>query len=537
MQNRWEYDLLNEWNGKLNINDEQGYILAPLLGAGKKEDNKFTGVMMGDLKLASGSVTNTGLYGFKEGSRRFSFNDKGEAYIGTGDYYIDFDGENLTIKAKNFDLNANNGALVISNEEGIKLGNKISINPDGTAKIGNWQIIENAINSTVYNSDGKECTVSLVNTSSYYHNGGTSGRASDVFVIYDASNTSNPYPFSLWKDGTLNCTKANITGTITATSGSVGGWKIEGGRIYNTNPTTGYTFSLWNPAVAGGTIISCNNDSDYPFYVNRNGFLKATNAEITGTITAKSGSIGKWQINSNSLSNEQTDFGVLLACPTSYGGPGSAGKHDVFVIHDKKNNSYPFVVTSDGGLKATKATITGTITATSGSFGVWVIGKSSYGGEDAMIADDGYNYTAISPKGVYYVNKDGGGDMFRTWGQILVSASDKKLKNSIEYIVSNNNLEAFFNSLKPCTYYYKNGYALGDTSKLHIGFIAQDIQESVNNFDIQKFSGLSEKFREDYFGLNYQEFIALNTWQIQKLKTRVTELENEIKEIKQRYEI
>ena len=81
MQNRWEYDLLNEWNGKLNINDEQGYILAPLLGAGKKEDNKFTGVMMGDLKLASGSVTNTGLYGFKEGSRRFSFNDKATCII------------------------------------------------------------------------------------------------------------------------------------------------------------------------------------------------------------------------------------------------------------------------------------------------------------------------------------------------------------------------------------------------------------------------------------------------------------------------
>lgn len=32
--------------------------------------------------------------------------------------------------------------------------------------------------------------------------------------------------------------------------------------------------------------------------------------------------------------------------------------------------------------------------------------------------------------------------------------------------------------------------------------------------------------------LRRDEFVALNTWQIQKLKTRVTELENEIKEIK-----
>ena len=82
-------------------------LIAKLNAAGKKEDNEFTGFMMGDLKLASGSVTNTGLYGFKEGSRRFSFNDKGEAYIGTGDNYIEFDNTNLIINVQNFDLNAN----------------------------------------------------------------------------------------------------------------------------------------------------------------------------------------------------------------------------------------------------------------------------------------------------------------------------------------------------------------------------------------------------------------------------------------------
>jgi hypothetical protein len=32
----------------------------------------------------------------------------------------------------------------------------------------------------------------------------------------------------------------------------------------------------------------------------------------------------------------------------------------------------------------------------------------------------------------------------------------------------------------------------------------------------------------DYFSLNYIEFIPINTWQIQKLKNRVTELEKEV---------
>ena len=38
---------------------------------------------------------------------------------------------------------------------------------------------------------------------------------------------------------------------------------------------------------------------------------------------------------------------------------------------------------------------------------------------------------------------------------------------------------------------------------------------------------------EGQWYLRRDEFIALNTWQIQKLKARVTELENEIKELKQ----
>ena len=77
---------------------------------------------------------------------------------------------------------------------------------------------------------------------------------------------------------------------------------------------------------------------------------------------------------------------------------------------------------------------------------------------------------------------------------------------------------------------------------MHSGFISQQVEESLTKAAIstQDFAGfvkINTNLTNEIYALRYEEFIALNTWQIQKLKTRVAELENEIKEIKQRYEI
>ena len=74
----------------------------------------------------------------------------------------------------------------------------------------------------------------------------------------------------------------------------------------------------------------------------------------------------------------------------------------------------------------------------------------------------------------------------------------------------------------------------GSSNETHLGFIAQEVEEAAITNDCYSSAIV---WKDDYYKLNKPEFIALNTWQIQKLKTRVTELENEIKEIKQRYEI
>lgn len=524
IQNRWEYDLLNEWNGKLNINDQQGYMLAPLLGAGKKEDNGFTGVIMGDLKLAKGSVTNTGLYGFKEGSRRFSFNDKGEAYIGTGDYCIDFDGKDLTIKAKNFYLNANNGKLVINNREGIKLGNKISINPDGKAKIGGYTIDENRL----------YCSGAGINNNGY-------GAAFWAGRNDTEDYSGNQAAFRVYHDGKLYASEANITGIINAKSGgSIAGWAIESNQITNVLLVNGVNrrVALCSDANSPAFGVTGGNWEDANFKVNWDGSLYASEANITGIINAKKGgSIAGWQLSENAIystwvgmSNNTSNFAFWAGNPEGWSSSVQA----------------PFRVGHDGGLVATKAIITGTLSAGSilgSGFKIVNNGGAANGpGLEIGSHSAGQSWVALEKE---YLNAGYRGDTAESarWYAVVFAAnewdngSDKRLKNSINDF--NEKYENFFNNLHPVTFKYNNGRS----GRTHSGFIAQEVVASLEE------SGLStmdfaapcllnyNTDHEGYWWLRRDQFVALNTWQIQKLKTRVTELENEIKEIKQRYEI
>ena len=109
--------------------------------------------------------------------------------------------------------------------------------------------------------------------------------------------------------------------------------------------------------------------------------------------------------------------------------------------------------------------------------------------------------------------------------------SDSRLKQNIKNI--NNSYESFFDALNPVVFNYKQ-----NPNKETIGFVAQEV---LNNLDKNKnnidSNSIVDKYNNKYYTLNYLEFIPLNTWQIQKLKSRVLELENQVqllnKEIKE----
>ena len=111
-----------------------------------------------------------------------------------------------------------------------------------------------------------------------------------------------------------------------------------------------------------------------------------------------------------------------------------------------------------------------------------------------------------------------------------VSDSDKNKKNTINIL--SNDYDLVFDKLRPVTFKYNNG----TSDRLHTGFIAQEVKDSVIGAGLttKDFAGYCEWTDDngvETCGLRYSEFIALCVDQIQKLKSRVEELEKKISDV------
>ena len=117
---QFKYDsaVLNQWNGELQIDEDNNYILSSMLGAGiKNSDNTFSGVLMGDVgrKTSSGSISNQklGLYGYHEGVQSFGFKVDGTAFLGkAGAGRIEFNGNEGLISSAD-------GSMIINLRSGL----------------------------------------------------------------------------------------------------------------------------------------------------------------------------------------------------------------------------------------------------------------------------------------------------------------------------------------------------------------------------------------------------------------------------------
>ena len=151
MQNRYASGMLNDWDGSLKIDEENGTIMSTMVGAGRKTtNNTFEGVLMGNVEGASeDNATGIGLYGFHDGAQSFHFGVDGTAFIGkSGHGRIRFDGNHGSIYSDQFDSNESPAGLKIDlddawielrgqkNENGkqakIKLNSSIKKNDDGS---------------------------------------------------------------------------------------------------------------------------------------------------------------------------------------------------------------------------------------------------------------------------------------------------------------------------------------------------------------------------------------------------------------------
>ena len=133
IQNKHFSSIIDNWDGSLQIDEEGNYIMASAyVAGGKNEENKFTGLVMGELgtitetkdteaTVAEGeaeaikpnyknshetapTAKETGLFGYKEGAQSFGFRADGTAFIGpSGGGRINFDGNGGVIYSGNFD--------------------------------------------------------------------------------------------------------------------------------------------------------------------------------------------------------------------------------------------------------------------------------------------------------------------------------------------------------------------------------------------------------------------------------------------------
>ena len=438
----------------------------------------------------------------------------------------------------------------------------------------------------------KHAQVFLKNSTSFYHPLDTNQtKADDVLVIgLERANGTWDWPFNLRKDGTLTCTRANISGKITATSGSIGGWLINSGGIHSN--TSSYKIDLWNPYegvdsngneknTPGKWIFTFSNKTagTTPFYITKEGKVVATNAVIKGQITATSGTFDKVTINSScTVAGSSITSGVNGSNITAGTINGARISGSTLTITNGSKiagwnvgstsltsgtlgssnsvhlyTSFPeSSATTIGGYKGSNWRLIvgnkfgvdkyGNMYCTGGTIGGWNISgsylysplaqhdwaPSGYYGQIRL----GVNTVSYGVTTSSTTSPTGWTSAY--WSMIIShtnnSVSDKRLKKDIESY--SDNYDQLFDLLNPIRYKYIDG----TSDRYHTGFIAQEVVDAIeqSNLTTQDFAAVmlcNEGKDDEKWMLRRDEFVALNTWQIQKLKARTAELENKVAEL------
>lgn len=234
-------------------------------------------------------------------------------------------GEDLIVSGE---ININGGSISISGQEAIDNATVAYINPSATATYDiDWLLadpndtdplvpdpaiiykVQDQLLQWAYykwtlpagQEDGHYAPISL--DSNVYFEVDKSGNvtANSLTVTGGSISISGSAgtSFEVTNAGYLSATGANISGTITATAGEIGGCTInQYGHLIVPSGYVSGTFSA--DILNGGTITGCEiaigpisgtNPTQYNFEVDSNGILTAKGAEISGEVNISGGSI------------------------------------------------------------------------------------------------------------------------------------------------------------------------------------------------------------------------------------------------------
>lgn len=130
----------------------------------------------------------------------------------------------------------------------------------------------------------------------------------------------------------------------------------------------------------------------------------------------------------------------------------------------------------------------------------------------------------------------------------FVNSSDRNKKNNIEYLQNTDKITDFILSLKPCSYKFKDECEATDKPFTHFGFIAQDVEDIMNEYGIDRYDcGIlhkehkyivenGEKIEQDGYdySLHYTELIAPMLHVIQNQQMKIDELNLQLEMLNER---
>lgn len=489
--NVYTSNLLNSWNGEMKIDEENNIIMSSILGAGRKNaDNTFTGVLLGTVnEEGETSVYKTGLYGFNKGERKFSFDEDGNAFIGCKS-----DG-----KSTYFNLNTNDGTIEIQSKGfmldeygNAKFEGKITAT-EGT--IGGWTIGKNELKSN-----------------------------KAAFILENKTKNETNYNKN-WLTISPNQSFYQVCAIGTDSLGLY---------HHNEEKTAGWVYSpssvIFN-GIAGTSELGAETEGGSP---------QRKNYSFIGTLLTTSGFTPAFN------AAEYYDTGFLLQ--------NINGNYIVQNKHQYDTNNYMFIENSayrENIFDSDKINLTM-------SQGLYLSQKVSKYQEARNLNDilEGYNVEVIStvellsqihrgssPAGlsintIYQSFLNANKTKLNTgsttsncyllgsWSNTTAIATDSDASLKHEIAALPEAYSTLFDNLSPVVFKYNNG----TSDRLHTGFIAQEVETALEkaNIDSQNFAG----YVKDYDGtrrLRYEEFIALNTSEIQKLKARIKDLEEKEK--------
>lgn len=468
-------------------------------------------------------------------------------------------------------------------EDAIELVKEINSKSLGLVNLGQINSVGLGLNSSTNNAMLPQTSFSVFslkkdsNNIKYLKPHIILGKIPDDDAIY--GNLSGK--FGLYADA------VHLTGNITATSGTIGGWEIDTNALnYRYSDKTVKTFFRPGADSSGfyrvgekgvstnGWLLWTSEETKYAsgtesrvgtFGITTSGELHALNITVGANLKITQGSISSSYVTSNNLTTfalfpkpdelslEQSQgifkssaeyktlnlylrFSNIIKIGTAEYSSGS--KYGVIELNGHiyvKNNIYVDtlkVKTIDSDCFYSKIT-TSTSTPTFDYCPIRPVEQTHQ--------KVGSNYSPKEKDYQYFL----GTESYR-WDKLAVvevvnttaysasesgNTSDERKKNSITELPDEYSI--LFDKLNAVIYKYNDG----NSNRFHTGFIAQDVEKALaeSGLTTQDFAaimhkqGIDEEGNEvDCYYLRYGEFVALNTNEIQKLKKRVAELENQL---------